>query len=146
MRRPCFEEKAKVRRGFGLVEVALSCLLLALALSLTVTGLSRMASERKAIDRRVRATAEVSNTLERFLRLPWSERTSARGKSMTLSDSALRRLPGATLVIDVADDAGSPPGRRVAVEVRWATRPGEVSTEAPVRLVAWTYPTGDDAK
>ena len=129
------------RRGYGLVEVALSCLMLAAALSLSLVGISRMTVERQTIDRRVRADQEAANALERFLRLPWDKRTAESAKSITLDEAARSRLPGWTMSAKVVEQAGPSAGRKVVIEVRRETKPGDTTAEAPIRLVAWTYPT-----
>ena len=123
------------RRGFTLVELALTVALLAIAMGVTVQALGWIASERRAIERRQYAAQEAANVLERFVARPFDGLTPEAARAVTLSEAARAVLPGAELTVLVDDKAASPDARRVAVRLRWRQRTGE--WEAPVRLTTW---------
>ncbi len=129
----------RARRGSLLAEVAVSGVLLMVAMGLTVKVLGWMATERRAWDRRQWAEQEVSNLMEEATSLPFAEVTAARLKSLKLSPQSESLLPAAEFRIDVTDNdpAGGPDSKRVAIHLRWRNRGGE--PDAPARLTTWIY-------
>ena len=123
------------RRGFTLLELALTVAILAIAMGATIEVLGWIAAGRRAVERRQFAAQEAANVLERFASRPFDGVTPEAAKAVTLSDAARAALPGAELTVLVDDRAASPDARRVAVRLRWRQRNGE--WEAPVRLTTW---------
>ncbi len=64
------------RRGFGLVEMTIACVLLAAAMAATLQVVGWVALERRAVERRERAVLEASNLMERIAARPWDELTT----------------------------------------------------------------------
>ncbi len=123
------------RRGFTLVELALTVGMLAIAMSVTVQLLGWIVAERRASERRQFAAQEAANVLERFAARPFDGLTPEAARAVTLSEAARAVLPGAELSVVVDDRGAAPDARRVAVRLRWRQRSGE--WDAPVRLTTW---------
>jgi hypothetical protein len=129
----------RARRGSLLAEVAMSSVLLMIAMVLSVRVLGWVGVERRAWDRRQWAAQEISNLMEEATSRPFEEVNSLRLKNLTLSTQAQALLPGAELASEVAenDPAGGPGSKRIAIRLRWRNRSGE--WDAPVRLTSWIY-------
>jgi Tfp pilus assembly protein PilV len=128
------------RRAFTMVEVAITSLLLVIAMTVTLQVLGWVASERRAVDRRQYAIHEAANLMERLAARPWDQLTTGAVKDLALSELARQTLPGAELSV-AAEETGEPIGaKRLSVRLRWRNRAG--GWEAPVRLSAWTYRPG----
>jgi len=129
----------RARRGSLLAEIAMSSVLLMIAMSLTVKVLGWMGVERRSWDRRQWAAQEISNLMEEATCRPFEDVTSASLKGMAISSHARALLPGAEFAAEVAanDPAGGPGSKRVAIRLRWHNRAGE--WDAPVRLTSWIY-------
>jgi hypothetical protein len=128
------------RRAFTMIEVAITSLLLIIAMTVTLEVLGWVASERRAVDRRQCAIHEAANIMERLAARPWDELTTGAVKNVALSDLAKQRLPGAELSV-AAEENGEPiASKRLSLRLRWRNRAG--GWEAPVRLSAWTYRAG----
>lgn len=127
------------RRGSLLAEVAMSSVMLMIAMSLTVKVLGWVGVERRAWDRRQWAAQEVSNLMEEATSRPFGDVRTASLKGLAISPHARALLPGAELATEVAenDPAGGPGSKRVAIRLRWHNRSGE--WDAPVRLTSWIY-------
>jgi hypothetical protein len=125
------------RRGSLLAEVAMATVMLMIAMTLTVKVLGYVGIQRRAAEHRQRAVQEVANVMERLTAYPYDELTADRARQMALSPSSRQVLPGAELVVDVAEDSpgGGRSAKRIAVRLRWRGRGGE--WEAPVRLTTW---------
>ncbi len=129
----------KTRRGSLLAEVAMSAVMLMIAMALTVKVLGWVGAERRAWDRRQWAVQEAANVMERVTSQPFENVTTSAMQGLALSPEARRLLPAAQLKVDVrADDpAGGPGSKRVAVQVRWHNSSGD--WDAPARLVSWIH-------
>jgi type II secretory pathway pseudopilin PulG len=133
---------AERRRGFTLVEITASVVMLAAAMTLTVQLLGALAAERRAAERRLCAVQEVANLMERVAARPWAEVTPESLRTVSLSPRALQALPGAELTATVDDASAGPGGKRISLRLRWRDRAG--TWTAPVRLSAWIYRLGGD--
>lgn len=122
-----------------MIEVAATALIVAVAMALTVQVLTVMASERRDLDRRRYATLEVANRMERLAGLPLDELEKAAASPEPLSPRCKEILTGAEFSSKV-EAATSPPGRRIALSLRWRNRQG--GWVSPVRLTSWVYPLG----
>lgn len=129
----------RARRGSLLLEVAMSGVMLMIAMALTVKVLGWAGAERRAWDRRQWAAQEASNLMEEATSRPFEAVTASALKSLQLSPQARALLPAAELASEVAenDPAGGPGSKRVAIRLRWHNRSGE--WDAPVRLTSWIY-------
>ena len=130
------------RRAFTMVEVAITSLLLMIAMTVTLQVLGWVAAERRAVDRRQCAIRESANIMERLAARPWEELTAGALKDVKLSEPATRTLPGAELSVAAVDKTDSGGSKRLSLRLRWRNRAG--GWEAPVRLSAWTYRGGGE--
>jgi hypothetical protein len=127
------------RRGSLLAEVAMSAVLLMIAMALTTKVLGWVAMERRAWDRRQWAAQEAANLMERVTSQPYDSVSAPSAEAIGLSAQARQLLPEAELKVEVGEDepAGGKGSKRVAIRLRWRNRAGE--WDAPVRLVSWIY-------
>ena len=128
------------RRGLGLIEMAITGVLLAGAMVATVQVISWVAHERKAVERRQRALAEASNLMERIAARPWSELNLEQLAKVELSERTLVFLPRSNLNIQLVQHDDEPVRKKIKLEIRWRDHTGR--TEAPVRIVTWVYKRG----
>jgi prepilin-type N-terminal cleavage/methylation domain-containing protein len=129
---------AGTRRGFTLIEVTITVVLLAAAMTAIVQVLGWVAAERRAIERRQWAVEEAANLMERVTAAPFDEITAESARAVTLSAPVREKLPGPELTVNVSAPEAAHGGKRVAIGIRWRGRGG--TWEAPVRLTAWIYP------
>jgi hypothetical protein len=115
--------------------VALTILLLGVAMSSMVHVLGWVAAERRSVERRQLATQEAANLMEHLTAEPFEKLTADSARGLSVSDEARRRLPGAELAIDVDRKAAAEDTKRLAIRLRWRNKAG--AWEAPVRLTAW---------
>jgi len=125
------------RRGFTLVEMAMSTVMLAAAMTITVQLLGWMTLERRAVQRRSVAIQEAANAMEHLTSLGWEDVTDELGRTIELSTSARETLPDAELKVDVAAQGVEEGSKRVTITIRWRGRSGVL--EKPVRLTSWIY-------
>jgi hypothetical protein len=125
-------------RGYGLIELTLSIILLVAVMASMVRLVAWVGAERRQAERRQWASQELSNAMERIVSEPYDGVTSDHARSLLAEISRLHPLLGTEYDARVTDEAGSSiPARRVSLSLRWKTRSGE--WDAPVRLVAWVY-------
>jgi len=127
------------RRGFGLVEMAVSGALFAAMVVIAAQLVGWIALDRKATARRERATRLVANVMERVLSRPWTEITTEPLAPLARSATEGKPNSAGSLTIEVAP-APALDGRgvkKITVEVRWPDR--SKVAESPVRLIAWTF-------
>jgi hypothetical protein len=128
------------RPGFGLVELAMTGVLVAAAMVATLQVVGWFALERRASERRERAIVEASNVMERVVARPYETILSEDLATIRLNESAASFLHGSKLDLKVDSFDDAPARKRITVEVRWLDRSGR--PEAPVRLLAWSYRGG----
>ena len=131
--------RAARRRGFGLIELAISTLMLAAAMVATLQVIGWVALEGRSVSRRERALREAANLAERIAARPWDDLTPDALAKLRLSDE-MANLPGSALVVRVVSVEEAPARKVIHVEIRWNDRTGR--PEAPVRLSTWAYKTG----
>jgi prepilin-type N-terminal cleavage/methylation domain-containing protein len=129
---------AGTRRGFTLIEVTITVVLLAAAMTAIVQVLGWVAAERRATERRQWAIEEAANLMERVTAAPFEEVTAESARAVTLSAPIREKLTSPELTVIVSEPEAVGGGKRVAIAIRWLGR-GRTS-EAPVRLTAWIYP------
>ena len=132
--------RRRSRRGYGILELTLSMILLLAAMMMMVKMLAWVGSERRAAERRQWAAQELSNAMERIVSEPFERVTTERASAVLADVPLYQALVSPEWEANVLDDpgAGSPtPARRVSLRLRWKTRSGE--WDSPVRLSAWVY-------
>jgi hypothetical protein len=129
------------RAGSMLAELAMTIVLLIIAMTLVVKVLGWVAHERRAADRRERAVMEVANLMERITAQPLDEVTQEWARRLPLSEAARQSLPGSELAVEIDGSAGlgprPVPAKRIAIRLRWRGSSGE--WDAPVRLTSWIH-------
>ncbi len=131
------------RRGFGLIEMAVSAVLFAALAAITLQVVAWVALDRRAAARREGATRRVANVMERILARPWPAITTAGLAALAAPPAGADPAVDGTLRIEVlpAPPVAGRGQKRIVVAVEWPDR-AKVA-EAPVRLVAWTYEPGE---
>jgi hypothetical protein len=125
------------RAGWLALEAVMSSLLAASALALGIHAAVLTGAERMESHRRHHARLEASNALEIMASLPWERITDATAATVHLSDGLKPSLPGGQLSIEIEDEPGTPPARRITAAVSWRGRSGQET--GPVRLTTWVY-------
>jgi hypothetical protein len=128
------------RSGFGLVEMAITGVLVAAAMVATIQVVGWVALDRRANERRERALIEASNLMERITVRAYETIRTEDLTSLHLNDSAASFLHGSKLDLKVDSFEDAPARKKITLELRWLDRSGR--PEAPVRLVAWSYRKG----
>jgi Tfp pilus assembly protein PilV len=125
------------RPGFGLIEMAVTGVLIVVAMAVTIQVIGWIALERKAVERRERALLEAENVLEHIAAIPYADlSTESTAKLRPSSSAGPLRDPVWKVEVISIDEA--PARKKIVIEVCWPDRSGR--SEAPVRLVAWVYP------
>jgi Tfp pilus assembly protein PilV len=133
--------RRRPRRGYALVEVAISILIAMTAMVVMVKVLGWLGAERRSADRRGWAVQAASNVLERVAAEPFDRVTAETVKSIAAATGATKALPDAAWEIDVADEPDKPvASKRVGLSLRWKERSGGWSS--PVRLTSWVFRKG----
>jgi hypothetical protein len=127
------------RKGFGLIEMAITGVLLVAGLAVTATVIEATARERKAVERRERAVRVAANLLERAACLPWDRLTPAQAEGLVNAQTTTS-LGDATIQLTIEPRLDPPARKRILVEIRWPDRPGRL--EKPVRLATWVHERG----
>lgn len=129
------------RPGFGLIEMAVTGVLIAAGMAATVHVVGRIALERRAVERRERAVLEASNLMETIGARPWDDLTTESLARVRMSEATAAFLPGSSLETNVTTLDDAPARKKIVLEIRWRERSGRA--EAPVRLVAWAFRRGE---
>jgi prepilin-type N-terminal cleavage/methylation domain-containing protein len=124
------------RRGMTLLELVAAAALLGTILVVCLQLLAATAVQRRVIDQRQFALAEVENTMERLAARPWNE-LKVQTVAGQLSPAARGRLPAAEMKVEVTTSSAEPLAKRVAVSLRWHDRSGQFTK--PVTLVTWRW-------
>ncbi len=125
------------RRGMTIVECTLA---LAILVAAIYTGaqmiLAVTLQQREAAQRQI-ARQEAANQMERMYVLTDEELKSGRIEDAALSETARQRLRGLEATATIVEVDGDPPGKRIAVEIRWTNKAGQPAR--PARLTAWRF-------
>ena len=133
--RLAFPRGAWEREGFILHEVLIAILIVLAAMVGVAQLLALVAQQRRLAQQRTAAVREAGNLMEDLASRPWAEITVERLADVRLSDACQRRLPDATLHVEVhSEDADS---QRISIRIDWPTGAG--LRGEPVRLVAWRF-------
>ncbi len=125
-------------RGFTIVEMIGTCLLLGILFSITVPMLLVVARERRSTEQRQFAMQHATNLLEHAMTRDWSDLEPGE-LSLPAADVVLQTvLPGLERTLVVKPLEGEPESRQITASIRWQDRTGELVS--PLRLCAWVYP------
>jgi hypothetical protein len=128
------------RRGLGIVEMAMTGVLVAAAMAATLQVVGWLALQRRAAERRERAIVAASNLIEQIKIREWNDLKTEALAAVKLDDATAKFLHGSTLKLDVEPFEDAPSRKKITVEIAWPDRSGRL--EAPVRLVSWSYRRG----
>ena len=129
---------AKGRRGYGLIEVAIAIFLLTVVLGVMVKVIGWVGIERRAADRRIRATQDVSNLLEHLSAEPYEAISTERANAILKQMAPAKELPDAKWEFEISEPKDSPlPCKRLSIRLRWNDRSG--GWDGPVSLTSWVY-------
>lgn len=128
------------RRGFSLVEMISTMILLGVIFTVSISTLAAVARQRRGTEQRQFALQHASNLLERTVTQGWSK-LPAGGPIPTEPAAADIRavLPELEQTVDVTESKQDFDSKRVTVSVRWKNSEGRLPTS--IRLSAWVYPT-----
>lgn len=135
-------ERPNARRGFTLIELISTCILLGVVFSVSIPLLTVVAHERRSAEQRQFALQHATNLLERTTIKNWSQLAVGEQALTDAPTDVQSLLPGLERQIEVKELSGEPRSKQVAVSVRWKNRTGQLV--APIRLSAWVYPIGED--
>ena len=128
----------RARRGFTLVELISTCVLLGVVFSVSIPLLVTVARERLSAEQRQFALQHATNLLERAVVQDWSELPPGEQTLTAAPPDVLAMLPGLERQLTVTELSDEPRSKQVAVSIRWQGRAGH--PVAPLALSAWVYP------
>lgn len=127
----------RIRRGFTLVEMIGTCLLLGAMLSMTVPMVLLVARERQTVEQRQFAVQHAANLLEIVSSRHWSELTAGE-MAIPEADADLSNvLPNLERSVVVKNFDSTPEARQITALIRWRNPSGQVGQ--PIRLSTWVY-------
>lgn len=130
----------RMRRGFTLIEMMVSGVLLTTVFMIVVPSIYWVHREQKQSEQRQVALVEVENLMERTAALPFPEMTQATVDKFALSESALQQLPDADLKIRIQETKDLPLMKKIQIQLGWRDQRGLI--QQPVRLTSWVSPKG----
>jgi len=124
-------------RGFTLVEMIGTCLLMGILLSMTVPMLLVVARERRSTEQRQFALQHVSNLLERTSQRDWSELEPGEVSLQEVDEELRQVLPDLEQKLLIQQVEGETDAIQVIASLRWKNAAGQFV--APIRLSTWLY-------
>ena len=124
------------RRGMTIIELMVASAILCSLLVVCLQMLAAVTAERRAVDQRQCATAELANVMERVAARPWTELTPEDVAHEQPSPTLRNLLPGVELKIEITP-VTEPEGKRIAVSLRWNDRAGTLLP--PLTITTWRY-------
>src|SRR5262245_44270659 len=112
------------QRGMTLVELAVSLVVLGVAMAALVQLVSLAARQRRATTQRRIALQEVANQAERIALLPWKETSPDKLTAWQPSAELAEVLPGAQCSIAVSEESNAS-ARRIRLQVGWTNSVGQ---------------------
>jgi Tfp pilus assembly protein PilV len=125
------------RSGFTLIESCTAAALLAATLTVVVALLTSVARQRQGASRHAQAVVVVDNLLERLTAEPFDAITPQRADELRQSLDVAETLPNGEVTVHISDAAGSPPGKRIEVDVSWRT--GNSGPSPRHAVATWVY-------
>lgn len=125
------------RAGFTVLESCVAAALLVATAGLMVGLLTGIARQRQAASLHAQAILAADNLLERITGEPYASLTPEHVAELRLAANIEELLPDAEVNIELSEQRGSPPAKRIGVGIAWHTRP-----TAPAswhRVATWVY-------
>ena len=127
------------RRGFTIVELIATCLLLGVLFSITVPMFAVVARERRSTEQRQFALQHAANLLEHATSRPWSEIPVGELNLPDADPDLQIVLPSLERTLVVKQIEGQPESRQIIASIQWQGSSGQMVS--PLRVSAWVYPT-----
>ncbi|HVA45202.1 MAG TPA: hypothetical protein VNH11_02350 [Pirellulales bacterium] len=124
------------RSGFTLVESCAAAALLAAALTIVVALLTSVARQRQSAGLHAKAVVAADNLLERLTAGAYDSITPQRADELRQASKIAEQLPDGTVALRVAAIDGSPPGKRIEVDVHWRSGSRGASRH---RVATWVF-------
>ncbi|MEM6331023.1 MAG: hypothetical protein AAF790_12330 [Planctomycetota bacterium] len=130
----------KLRGGSLLFEVAISAVMLGVALTLVAQAAVALKAQQRLAGQRAVASHTLQNAMERLATLSPAAREALHQTSLPIDEPATKRLAEAELTADVGAyrPAGEPPAQRVVLRITWRAVPE--AEPASRTLAAFFYP------
>jgi len=126
------------RIAFTLLELTLATALLAALLATSLQMLHALSDHQRNTGRRAIAMQAVQAVSEQIGNLPWDQLETETAQHIELLSQFESRLPGAKLIVAVAEEPMPVASKRITVALIWTGAKGEIG--APVRLTSWVFP------
>lgn len=125
------------RRGFTIVELISTLILLGVVFAVSISLLSAVGRERRSTEQRQYALQHVANLLEHATAQGWSKLQEGPQELGPASADLQALLPelDQQLVVAKATDANA---KRLIASIRWKNRHGQFVS--PIQLTTWVYP------
>src|SRR5689334_20407374 len=108
-----------MRRGLTIAELLVALFIMTTAMVAMVQLLAAVGGQRRTIEQRRAALAEVANEAERVAVQAWDEISPEKFKTWQPSAELTAALPQAICTADVSEENGPPLARRVRLSVNW---------------------------
>ncbi len=126
-----------MRRGMTIAELLVALFVMTTAMVAMVQLLAAVAGQRRTVEQRRAALAEVANEAERVALLAWEAISPQEFKTWPPSAELMSVLPQAICTAEVTDEAGPPAARRVRLSVNWPNAGGQL--REPVAVTIWKF-------
>lgn len=123
------------RRGFTLVEMMVSGILLTTVFMIVVPSIFWVHREQRQSEQRQVALVEVENLMERVAALPFRQINQPTVDKYVLSEGVLQQLPEADLKIQIEETGNLPLMKKIQIRLGWRDPRG--TRLQPVRLTSW---------
>ena len=120
-----------------MIESCAAAALLAATLAIVVSLLTAVARQRNAAGLHAQAVIAADNLLERITSEPYESITAPRAAELKSASNIDEMLPDGEVEIKVSDASGSPPGKRIEVEIAWRTTGAQPLSHH--HIATWVY-------
>jgi Tfp pilus assembly protein PilV len=126
-----------MRRGMTIAELMVALFIMTTAMVAIVQLLAAAGSQRRTVEQRRIALAEVANAAERVAILSWDEVAPEKLTTWQPSAELTAALPQATCTAEVTEQAGLPAARRIRLSVNWPNASGQM--REPIAVSLWRF-------
>ncbi len=127
-----------LRRGFSVIEVSASAVLVLALVSGSLDLIRRTLSIQEESRRDDIAQCEVSNLMETVAIVPWEKLTEDDLSRLALSDTSLDELNDPRLEVRIERTEGGTDGKRVLLRLSWSN-PHQHDHRSATELTCWRY-------
>ena len=125
------------KRGFLLLEMIVSLILLGTAMAIIVPTLGWMGVQNRLSLQKQEAVQILHNLMEELATRPYEELTPETAEKIELPEALRSQLPGAKLEVEITEPDTQPPAKRIRMRLVWNQRSG--MPLSPIRLTAWVH-------